>query len=84
MNFKYLLLAATAAAFVALNFTSCKEKDEDDFDSTFENCVESIGSMSGIINDGDFFLTEWVNILKFEPTIKDIKGLWCYSTRLFL
>lgn len=36
MNTKHLLLAATAA-FVALNFIGCKEKD--DFDYTFENCA---------------------------------------------
>lgn len=43
MNTKHLLLAATAAVFVTLNFTSCKE---DEFDLSFENCVAKVSPIS--------------------------------------
>lgn len=78
MNAKHLLLAATAA-FVALNFTSCKEKG-DDFDYTFENCVESVGSIS--INDGDTIRSKTIwptnlveySSIKIKDGIKDVRG----------
>ena len=57
-----------AALALLVAFNSCKEKD--DFDYTFENCVESVGSMSEIINDGDIIQKEWIDLLDFEPTIK--------------
>ncbi len=67
MNAKHLLLAATAA-FVALNFTSCKEKG-DDFDYTFENCVESVSSME--INDGDTIRSKTIYLKSSSVIIKD-------------
>ena len=65
MNTKHILFAAIV--FIALTFTSCKEKG-DDFDYTFENCVESVDTI--IIHDGDIIQKGWVDLLNFEPTIK--------------
>ncbi|MBO7593624.1 MAG: hypothetical protein J6T12_01540 [Salinivirgaceae bacterium] len=80
MNTKHLLLAATAAAFVALNFTGCKEKGEDEFDLSFENCVESVSSIS--INDGDTIRSKTIwptnlveySSIKIKDGIKDVRG----------
>jgi len=69
MNTKHLLLVATAAAFVALNFTGCKEKGEDEFDLSFENCVESVSSME--INDGDTIRSKTIYLKSSSVIIKD-------------
>lgn len=69
MNTKHLLLAATATAFVALNFTSCKE---DEFDLSFENCVEKVSPIS--ISDGDTIRSKTIGFQGASAIIKD--GLW--------
>ena len=68
MNAKHLLLA-TAAAFVALNFTSCKE---DEFDLSFENCVVRVSPIS--ISDGDTIRSKTIGFQGASAIIKD--GLW--------
>lgn len=65
MNAKHLLLA-TAAAFVALNFTSCKE---DEFDLSFENCVEKVSPIS--ISDGDTIRSKTIYLKSSSVIIKD-------------
>lgn len=69
MNTKHLLLATTAAVFVTLNFTSCKE---DEFDLSFENCVEKVSPIS--ISDGDTIRSKTIGFQGASAIIKD--GLW--------
>lgn len=69
------LLTIAAMAFVALNFTSCKEED-DEFDLSFENCVSEVEDMS--IKDGDIICDKSINLYKLKIFVhtnnKDVEG----------
>ena len=73
MNTKSFFLFTLAASAMILNLSGCKDDDED-FDYTFENCVERVTNFTNIQN-GDTISTKEINIGNIEGVVLIKNGI---------